>query len=440
MQLRRHQNILAVRPTPEAPPVAFHAANLTVAEISEEAWNALPNITLSTSAAPLAIAQGEAGNELQSWSHYNDPETQNQDLRFGIRSLTLNVTQICNLHCTYCAAGGDGTYGDPTTKIAIEKTLPQIKFFLEQRAPGESFHIAFLGGEPLLYPDAIAAIGQYTLKLAKERKLHASFKVTTNGTLINAATLEALKSIRAHIVVSLDGPEAVHDLQRKTKSGGGSFSQVMKGLSTLMHNKSDLGSLGVHAVFNEHNLDVEKSWDFLSMLDVDYMEFTYSVSKPDLAASRQFNDSLERAAAKAWARGGEKELLRISNFRSVFDRLDRKERLENHCGMGKSMVVVDSRNRLWTCPWKVGSAKDRLGEGVDLDYDALAGHQKSVIARNNCNDCWAKFLCGGGCSFIHETTGQGDALRKKIDFCERTRFMMGLALVYYHQARSVEAG
>lgn len=431
MDVRRHKDIIAVR-TGTGRPVALHARNLSIAELSDDAWKAL---------SPNAGSRlGEALDELEAWNLFDDPETQADTTAFGVRSLTLNVTQICNLHCTYCAAGGDGTYGDPVQRISIEKTLPQIEFFLDQLKPGQSFHIAFLGGEPLLYPEAVKGIGRYVLEEAARRDLRATFKVTTNGTLIGAKAIDALTAIRANVVVSMDGPADLHDRQRLTKSGGGSFEAVFKGLKALLDNRQRLGRIGVHAVFNEKNLEVEKAWDFFQTLSVDDIDFTYTVADSDREATRVYNEGIARVAEKAWNKGGEAELTRIGSFRSIFARLDGKRRLENHCGMGKTMMVVDSHNKLWSCPWTIGKRDNLLGEGADLDYDRLEGHRGTIIERNDCGDCWARFVCGGGCSFVHGTTAGKNALKKKDDYCERTRFLIAQALVYYHRARTAEAG
>ena len=118
VELLRHQNILAIKTAGRT--LGFHSHNLEVAEISDEAWSALKN-----------SASSEALNELIEWNQFVNPDTKDSSNQFGIRSITLNVNQICNLHCHYCAAGGDGSYGDPVKKISIEKTLPQITWMLE---------------------------------------------------------------------------------------------------------------------------------------------------------------------------------------------------------------------------------------------------------------------------------------------------------------------
>ncbi|HRO67378.1 MAG TPA: radical SAM protein, partial [Pseudobdellovibrionaceae bacterium] len=286
MELRRHKDILAIRAHGTAVPVAFHARNLEVAEISSEAWNALAPIAISESSLKTGVLNTEAGLDLEAWNESNSEDVSEDSNQFGIRSLTLNVTQICNLHCTYCAAGGDGTYGDPVTRISIEKTLPQLKFFLDQVPAGEGFHIAFLGGEPLLYPLAIQAIAEYVLAESETRGVVPSFKITTNGTLIDERVINILRAMNAHVTVSLDGPREINDRQRRTRGGEGRFEGSIKGLMDLLAFRGDLASVGVHAVFNESNLEVEKAWDLFSSIPVDYMEFTYSVNHHDAASTR----------------------------------------------------------------------------------------------------------------------------------------------------------
>lgn len=435
MEIRRHKDILAVKAA-GCPAVALHASALEVAELSDTAWETLTPITWADGRVVASRESSEALRELEEWNDQpaSPDATSNA---FGIRSLTINVTQICNLHCTYCAAGGDGTYGDPIKKISIERTLPQIRFFLDQVPAGEHFHIAFLGGEPLLYPDAVRAIGEYTMAEAVRRGVSASFKVTTNGTVVTSSALDALTALKAGVVVSIDGPEAVNDRQRKQKNGTGAYALAMEGLQRLLERKADLGPLGVHAVFNEENLEVESTWEHFANLPVDFMEFTFSVthSANEAEATRVYNEALARVAHRAFSLGGEAGLRKIRNFDDLFRRLDSQKRLLNHCGLGKSLVVIDARNTLYNCPWIVGSSEGRLGQGTDLDYDRFGRHERSLIEANDCGSCWARFLCGGGCSFVHGRV-DGAPMTKKLAFCERTRFLTALTLMYYQRSRS----
>jgi uncharacterized protein len=119
--------------------IAFHSKNLEVAEISDELWQEMPKAQFSTADQNENVFYSDNFKYLQMWSAETNPDVLTKQVAFKVNSLTLNVTQICNLQCTYCAAGGDGTFGNPQSKISIEKTLPQLDYFLKKINSQESF-------------------------------------------------------------------------------------------------------------------------------------------------------------------------------------------------------------------------------------------------------------------------------------------------------------
>ncbi len=434
-EVRRHKDIIAFRKGHQAP-TAFHALNLEVAEISEELWNDLipTNYKASLPVEIKSTANEETLQAVEGWLKEINPDVKSGSLEFGIRSLTINVTQICNLHCTYCAAGGDGSYGDPVKKISVKKTLPQIQFFMDKLGEGEQFHISFLGGEPLLYPEAIQMIGEYTLEIAKKKNISVTFKVTTNGTMINEKVLQALKAIKSNVVVSIDGPPEINDRVRPQKNHQPITEKIAAGIQTLLQNKNELGSIGLHGVFNKNNMEIEKAYEYYLELGADWFEFTYAVDEHCETLNQEYMKKMSVIAEKAWNLGGENELRRIANFNTYFKLLDSQQRIENHCGSGKSLVVMDARNRLYSCPWTVGNPQELMGQDSQLNMDKFDALKESLIELNNCGTCWARYLCGGGCMFIHQgKTGQKHV--KDTEFCERTRFLASLSILYYKSSR-----
>lgn len=424
MEQRRFKDIVAFK-REQGAPLAFHARNLEIAEISEETWQAM-----AAEAAP-----SEAFQALNDWETENSPEVKSGKVSVGIRSLTINVTQICNLKCTYCAAGGDGTYGSAQTKINVEKTLPQLKFFLERVPEGGRFNITFLGGEPLLYPDGIQEIGNYVRLMTAGRKVQVSFSIVTNGTLINEKTLAVLKSLKANVTVSVDGPAETNDKSRPSKDGRSSTALVVEGVQQLRGACDELGLLTLHGVFHRDNLELLKAYDFYLALGADRYEFTYSVEENDDASNKQFLDQMNLIAAKAYDLGGEHELRKVGVFDQYFKALDNQQQTENFCGSGKSFLMMDARNNLYTCPWEVGNKQEQVGQGVDVDFARMEAEQAPLIEKNNCQSCWARFLCGGGCMFIHKK-GTGSKHQKDGQFCFRTRGLIATALMYYKLSRA----
>lgn len=424
MEFRYFKDIVALKMESRAP-LAFHARNLEVAEISEELWSALE----STSFSPSEL------EELTNWEAQESSEALPPSRTSGVRSLTINVTQICNLKCTYCAAGGDGTYGAAQTKISVEKTLPQLQFFLSKVPAGESFHISFLGGEPLLYPEGIQAIAHYVRNEASARNITARFSIVTNGTLINEKTLSVLKDIKADITVSLDGPAAINDQVRPMKNGQGSTLEVLRGLSTLAAAKQEIGSLSLHGVFSRSNLHALEAYRFFRSLQADKYDFTYSVEENDRESNQEFVRQMNMIAEEAFRTGGETELRKVSLFDQYFRTLDSQKKIENFCGAGKSFLMIDARNNVFTCPWDVGVKEEQVGSGSQLDIEKMKTYEKTLIEQNNCQTCWARFLCGGGCMFVHKKA-TGNKHRKDGQFCYRTKSLIATTLFYYTQCRT----
>lgn len=443
LDLSRYQNLAAFDATSfsggKGMFIGFQSDTLEVAMLDREVFNALEKVSLKSATVPQGMGSSLSASqrdELRAWSAESQSIVREvKKASFKAKSLNVNVTQICNLKCTYCAAGGDGTYGDPVKRIEIEKTLPQLNYFLSRLDKGESFHISFLGGEPLLFPAGIRAICEYVSGAAKEKGFVPSFKITTNGTVMNDDILQLLAQYKPTLVVSMDGTPDVTDKFRPQKNGKSTSAAIEQTLSRLNSVRSTIGPLAVHAVFTKDHTRVLDTYEYFRLFRFDWMDFIYSVSDEDEESNKQYMKEVALTAERAWEIGGESELRKMYLFDSYFERLDEQERLENHCGIGKSFAVIDSRNNIYNCPWTVGQKENSLGQGGVIDAAKTEQYAGSLIERNNCQSCWAKYMCGGGCSFIHQTTSKKDTLKKSLQFCERTRFLLALSIYYYALAR-----
>lgn len=435
---------------------AFHSENLEIAEVSPEIFSEMSEINTRQSIVPKTILNHrlDSANALNAWNQFKNPDVLSGKINFGIKSLTLNITQICNLKCTYCAAGGDGTYGEAINKISVEKTLPQLKFFIQNLKANSEFNLSFVGGEPLLYPEALGLIYDYVISQTKEKNIQCKFVLTTNATLINESVLKILSKMRLHITVSLDGDSEINDHVRPSKNGSGSTELTLKGLEKLIHLKKQLSSqlntqlehsnelnrpsilsIGIAAVYSSENINLTKSYLFFKTLGVDWYEFNFSYLEKSQSTQNEYIRQMFEIAQIAWNEGQEIELRKIKTLSLYFDLFDNQQRIENFCGAGKSYLMIDAKNRLYTCPWEVGNSDEIVGKGDQLDFVKLDKYQKPLIELNNCNNCWAKYVCGGGCMFIHKTHTQ-DKHKKDELFCERTRSLILIAIMYYKKSRA----
>ena len=427
LTLARFDQILAMQTT-TGKVVGFHARNLQVAQLDPLVWDALKN----PESAPEDVKA-----EILAWNQENDETVTDGQPEAHIRTLSINVAQICNMRCSYCAAGGDGTYGAKTAQLDLDKVKAQIKMLLEKVPNGGKFSINLIGGEPLIYPHTIRALVDHAREIANPRDIKLRFELTTNATLVSKENAELLADMQAFVTVSLDGPPEQNDKIRKMASGKGSSALVLRGLDRLVEVKDRLGALAVNAVFGAHNTDVVGSYLFLRDYPWDIIYLGYAAGPDDETHSPLYAKGIQDVGRIAFEKGGEAELRRISQYDHLFRMLDGKQRIHNHCGAGKTLLQVDTGGKFYACNWFTNLKDEEVGQDLELNNEAMAKFQPSLIELNNCHSCWARYLCGGGCMFVNRTR-TGSKHKKDTEFCNRTRNILARGIEYYEQSRYEE--
>jgi len=139
---------------------------------------------------------------------------------YGLRRLTVELTNVCNLHCSYCLRDEDALYHAPANFLPVDLFA---RIAAQARDAMAIEHIMFTGGEPTLhrqFADIVAAVGQLSLT--------CSF--VTNGWHFDRVwpLLSAHRDTVTHVSFSLDGTTAAaHDGWR----GKGSFERVVRAFS-----------------------------------------------------------------------------------------------------------------------------------------------------------------------------------------------------------------
>lgn len=139
---------------------------------------------------------------------------------YGPRRLSVELTNICNLHCSYCLRDEDALYHTPAKFFPPELLESIVR---QARESIRITHLNFTGGEPTLHPrfDEI-------LKIAESNCLKISF--VTNGWNFEKIwpKLIAHRNAITHVAFSLDGDtREQHDKWR----GDGSFTRLVRAFS-----------------------------------------------------------------------------------------------------------------------------------------------------------------------------------------------------------------
>lgn len=200
----------------------------------------------------------------------------------GLDLLVIQPTALCNLDCRYCYVP-DRQNSARLPFSLLEQLLVAVRSsHLTRDQP--SLRILWHAGEPLaagidFYREAFAL----TARVLGDR-FQVRHSMQSNGTLINAAWCDLLRTWRVRVGVSLDGPEAVHDANRKRLGGGGSFNRTMRGIELL---RTHGFRINVLSVLTTQNIDIpDEMFHFFLRHDLRRVAFNVEeIEGPNLQSS-----------------------------------------------------------------------------------------------------------------------------------------------------------
>jgi uncharacterized protein len=148
----------------------------------------------------------------------------------------FKVAAACNLACDYCYWFRDQrVHALPrvASDMVLRSFLARLREYLEAQRPA-TFTVSLHGGEPMLlgFKRLIGlVIALKTLETETGVRIHVNMQ--TNATLIDPRWARALKELDVSVGVSLDGPEALNDAHRITRSGAPTYAAVRRGYEAL---------------------------------------------------------------------------------------------------------------------------------------------------------------------------------------------------------------
>ncbi|MCP5005579.1 MAG: SPASM domain-containing protein [Planctomycetes bacterium] len=333
-------------------------------------------------------------------------------LHIPVHALSLAVAQKCNLGCTYCYAQ-EGDFGGAKKNMELNLALVTVDRLLAHLNPGERANLAFLGGEPLVNRSVIQEATKYAYVQAKEKNIRISFSITTNGTLLRPVDVAFFEEYGFAVTISIDGIGDVNDQLRFYKGGRGSYVEVINRVTPLLQQQHKM-QVSARVTVTPQNLYLKQTLDELIRLGFHSVGFSPMLSSPT-KKGEMYADSLNIMLEQMIECGKEFEKNIIEGKRYPFSNMSTAMR-EIHkgthrpypCGAGAGYMGVSSDGDLYACHRFVNDDKGYMGnvtKGINLEKQKNWMLERHVHFQEPCNNCWARYLCAGGCH--HEVINRG---------------------------------
>ena len=322
-----------------------------------------------------------------------------------IKALCLHVAHSCNLNCSYCFAG-QGKYHGESALMPLEVGKRALDFLVENSGSHTNLEVDFFGGEPLMNWEVVKELVRYGRSLEAPHHKRFRFTLTTNGVNVDDDVIEFSNCEMQNVVMSIDGRKEVHDRFRVDYHGRGSYDTIIPKFQEFARRRGERDYY-VRGTYTHANPDFTN--DILHMADLGFTKLSMEpvVCDPSDPSALTAEDlpilfaQYEKLAEAMLAR--QKEGRPITFYHYMID-LNHGPCIYKRiagCGSGTEYFAVTPQGELYPCHQFVGDAAYRMGniwDGVTNTDMQDKFRQCNVYSRRECDDCWARLYCSGGCA------------------------------------------
>lgn len=143
--------------------------------------------------------------------------------------LIFQGTPFCNIDCKYCYLPDRLN----TSKMSLDIVRGAVKKLVAEEVIREDFAVLWHAGEPLVLPVAYYEQAISSIREEVPEHIQVLFSFQTNGILLTDDWCRFFLNHSTELGISIDGPEFIHDRNRITRSGKGTFKKVMKAIELV---------------------------------------------------------------------------------------------------------------------------------------------------------------------------------------------------------------
>lgn len=325
-----------------------------------------------------------------------------KDVYKKVDSVTILLTNDCNLRCDYCFEANKGK--DYILKETAEEIMMRTYRNLPKDTYGENkFTVNLFGGEPMLAWPVI----KHLCDVANREHLNVAFGITTNMTMMTDEMLRYIDDNDIFLLTSVDGNQAAHDTHRC-----GSYSTVIRNIQKVINR-------GLTHLIEVRMTVTPETAKYMAESVKMFIDMGINNICPVAASDIEWSDEAIEEFRKAYRDTlnmyvdilNDENNCRNISIRKVDEALNAvlspHGDFDKMCNIASTRwVVADWNGDIWPCPDFPTTDNEELQKlkignfftGVDVDK-IRTEPMKAKFDMEKCKNCPAKASCKSGCPY-----------------------------------------
>ena len=348
------------------------------------------------------------------------------------------LSEQCNLACKYCFLGNNNPEKRKhfsLENMSLETAKKALDFYIRQLEKNDKIvkpFIIFYGGEPLINFEVLDFIAERIneLRLTKSFFKNAEMSVVTNGLLLDEKKLKRLKELNVNISISIDGCTEEANALRVDRAGNPTFSNILKILDMAKDSGIDVGlsiTLNEDAIKNKSKmLELITKYNIKGFgFNIIMHEGTFEINDDYYEKATQFIIDIFVELRKI----GVYEDRIMRKFKCFQNSFSVPQPHFSDCGAtAGGQIVVSPDGSVGICHGCLWDKKYFVSSIDDDSFDAktnpvfIEWSQLSPVNKEECQDCAALGICGGGCPIEAMKAKEGNTIHSLDErFCVHSK-------------------
>lgn len=402
----------------------YHSLRMKPVYLTKKAFRSLQAWLASSLCKKVEDAPADIRTEVNELVKYKIlTQTKDEDdkvlqfVRSKIPAPAINVcymimSEQCNLACKYCFLGNndcDKRGNFLLENMSVETAEQAIKFFIRQiKESGLDTEInkpvlIFYGGEPLVNYDVLEYIAKRINELRNvERSIrNIEMSMVTNGLLLDEDRIIRLHELGVSIAISIDGFTEEANSMRVDVAGKPVFSRILEKLDLC---KKIGVNVSLSVTLSEETIKNTK--DILKLVekyDIKAFGFNIMMSSDTFVLPNSYNEAAAQFIIDEFIELRERGIYEDRMMRKLKAFSKSQVYFSDCAATAGGQIVIAPDGRVGICHGCLHNKQYFVANINDDDFIAVKDKnfiewsQLTPLNHEECMDCPALGICGGGC-------------------------------------------